>query len=115
MEIDDDKEGSVREATLRCRDLFQKCEQLPKFAGGAWIEEQQADLNWWSHGLNATKTSHSSLDYRLRQRPDIRRVVLNHLECVSDALTECMVMSTPLVSLTKFVQVHDIDRRCVKR
>lgn len=111
MNIDSDKENPIREATLQCRDLIQKCQELPEFAGGAWIEEQQADFNWWSHGLNATKTSHSSLDYRLRQRPDIQRVVLNHLDCISDALRECINMSMPRAGLINiFVRVLDTDK-----
>ncbi|KAJ8126392.1 hypothetical protein O1611_g7247 [Lasiodiplodia mahajangana] len=70
----------IFDATWECKDLFESCHT----SAVTWddddldrLEECEADFAVWAHGLRADKTGHSSFDYRLRDRPDIRDTVLN--------------------------------------
>lgn len=77
-------------AAWECRELFSRCRELIQhpFIGDNWFEEREVDFCWWIYGLRADKRGHSSLDYRLRERSDIRNIVVSLIGGISAALDE---------------------------
>jgi hypothetical protein len=82
------EQSAIYKQTLECRQLFTECEGISELDGQDWLDDRQADFNWWAYGINADKIGRSSLDYRVRERPDIKRVFLGLLEGIALALTE---------------------------
>ncbi|RTE82838.1 hypothetical protein BHE90_002605 [Fusarium euwallaceae] len=76
--------------TEECLSLFQDVSKHQTLADDDWFEDRAADFVWWSHGLKAQKTGRSSLDYRLRDRPDIQKVIAGLLDSLAQALKECL-------------------------
>ncbi|KAI8686068.1 hypothetical protein NCS55_00281300 [Fusarium keratoplasticum] len=76
--------------TEECLSLFQDASRHQALADDDWFEDRAADFVWWSHGLKAQKTGRSSLDYRLRDRPDIQKVIAGLLDSLAQALKECL-------------------------
>ncbi|KAH7460528.1 hypothetical protein FOMA001_g19542 [Fusarium oxysporum f. sp. matthiolae] len=74
--------------TEECLALFQDASGHQKLADDDWFEDRAADFAWWSHGLKAQKPGRSSLDYRLRDRPDIQKVISGLLDSLALALRE---------------------------
>lgn len=86
----DDEDDAVLQLTWECTSLFERCHSLPACLENEWLEERQIDFNWWVHCLKANKAGHSSLDFRLRKRPDIRSVILGLISGICNALDECL-------------------------
>ncbi|KAJ4315180.1 hypothetical protein N0V84_008514 [Fusarium piperis] len=80
--------------TEECLSLFQDASRHQGLADDDWIEDRAADFVWWSHGLKAQKTGRSSLDYRLRDRPDIQKVIAGLLDSLAQALKEFLQPET---------------------
>ncbi|RSL67720.1 hypothetical protein CEP54_003102 [Fusarium duplospermum] len=76
--------------TEECLSFFQDVSKHQTLADDDWFEDRAADFVWWSHGLKAQKTGRSSLDYRLRDRPDIQKVIAGLLDSLAQALKECL-------------------------
>lgn len=83
----------VRDKTQACTQSFRNCLQsfgLEDYANDdddeIWIEQKSAEFRWWNSGLNADKRGPGSLDARLALRPDVRDVVVEVLEGLTDAL-----------------------------
>lgn len=82
----------VRDKTQACTQSFRNCLQgfeLDDYADDdneIWIEQKSAEFKWWNSGLNADKRGPGSLDARLALRPDVRDVVVEVLEGLTDAL-----------------------------
>ncbi|UPK96304.1 hypothetical protein LCI18_007239 [Fusarium solani-melongenae] len=76
--------------TEECLSLFEDASRHQALADDDWFEDRAADFVWWSHGLKAQKTGRSSLDYRLRDRPDIQKVIAGLLDSLAQALKECL-------------------------
>ncbi|KAM0550337.1 hypothetical protein ACHAPJ_009008 [Fusarium lateritium] len=74
--------------TEECLSLFQGTPSHRTLAGDDWFEDRAADFAWWAHGLKAQKTGRSSLDYRLRDRLDIKRVIAGLLDSLALALKD---------------------------
>lgn len=74
--------------TEECLALFQDASGNQTLADDDWVEDRAADFAWWSHGLKAQKHGRSSLDYRLRDRPDIQKVIAGLLDSLALALRE---------------------------
>ncbi|KPM38487.1 hypothetical protein AK830_g8089 [Neonectria ditissima] len=76
--------------TEECDSLFKAVSADPKSSDDDWFEDRAADFAWWSHGLKAQKTGRSSLDYRMRNRPDIQKVIAGLLDSLILALKEIL-------------------------
>ncbi|UNI19461.1 hypothetical protein JDV02_005643 [Purpureocillium takamizusanense] len=74
--------------TEACLSMFQAVSGHQTLADDDWFEDRAADFTWWANGLNAQKTGRSSLDYRLRDRPDIQKVISGLLDSLNLALKE---------------------------
>ncbi|KAF4447232.1 hypothetical protein F53441_9219 [Fusarium austroafricanum] len=74
--------------TQECLSLFQGTSGHRTLADDDWFEDRAADFAWWAHGLKAQKTGRSSLDYRLRERLDVKRVIAGLLDSLALALKE---------------------------
>lgn len=74
--------------TEKCASLFTTLADHPKLSDDDWLEDRAADFAWWSHGLKAQKTGRSSLDFRLRNRLDIQKVISGLLHSLFSALEE---------------------------
>ncbi|RYP44076.1 hypothetical protein DL768_009421 [Monosporascus sp. mg162] len=83
-----DSDGELCRRTGACKDLFKKVSSIPDLDND-WLEDRSADFNWWAYGLSASKTGRSSLDYRVKDRPDVQQVISNLLDSLSHALERC--------------------------
>lgn len=84
-----DPSDDIFQATWECRKLFERCQSTPFSSPDpreAWLEQQEVDFKLWANGIQADRTGHSSLDYRLRKRPDIIKVVLDLINNISTEL-----------------------------
>lgn len=80
--------------TQECVSLFQSTSGHRALADNDWFEDRAADFAWWAHGLKAQKTGRSSLDYRLRERLDVKRVIAGLLDSLALALKEYLQPGT---------------------
>ncbi|KAK7943833.1 uncharacterized protein PG986_012946 [Apiospora aurea] len=94
-----------------CKARFNACLEIPSLSENDWLEEKLALFNWWTAALNADKTDSSSLDYRLSLRPDVVDEIVNLLEGLIHALSECEeIDSKGSVSMSQSPQSEDFDR-----
>ncbi|RSL48779.1 hypothetical protein CEP53_009416 [Fusarium sp. AF-6] len=77
---------AIRCLTLRCQSLFDSCQKETHVPEDDWIDKMSAEFNWWSLGIGAAKSGHSSLDYRVKTRDDVRIVLLNLLGSLATSL-----------------------------
>lgn len=84
----------IRDRTLNCIESFNKCSVNPALSKLGWVERCQADFNLWTYGLKATSTGKSSLDYRVREREDVRNVICDLLDGLAESLQSCLEAST---------------------
>jgi hypothetical protein len=104
---DGDKDpAKIKHLTEHCLSLFGDCQRHPALAESDWIDKMAADFNWWSLSIGATKSGHSSLDYRVRTRDDVRSLLVNLLESLVVSLQKCIDIGTldPASLLTNFGQ-----------
>jgi hypothetical protein len=80
----------IRGQSLNCKKLFQQCEVCPVLGELDWIQSGQGDFNLWCHGLSAVATGKSSLDFRVRHRPDIRKIICDLLDGLDESLKDCL-------------------------
>ncbi|KAH9243274.1 hypothetical protein K456DRAFT_45077 [Colletotrichum gloeosporioides 23] len=65
---------------LACKKLFDDCViSVPEVAGSEWFEFRQVEFNLWNRTMKATAQGKSSLDYRLRNHPELRKIICNLL------------------------------------
>lgn len=86
--MDDDDE--IFQLTWETIQLFERSRAIPGFAIDGWLEGKQAEFNWWAYIIKADKTGQSSLDYRVRNRPDIKYVIASLINGISQALDQCL-------------------------
>jgi len=84
----------VYDRTLNCVALFNQCAANTALRKLNWVEKCQADFNLWAYGLKAISTGKSSLDYRVRQREDVRGVICDLLDGLADSLQNCLEASS---------------------
>jgi hypothetical protein len=84
----------IRDRTLNCIESFNKCSVNPALGKLGWVEKCQADFNLWSYGLKAASTGKSSLEYRVREREDVRNVICDLLDGLAESLQYCLEAST---------------------
>jgi hypothetical protein len=74
---------------MQCKGVFADCVANPALGEQAWIRSAQGDFNLWCAGIKATSTDKSSLDYRLRRKPDMREAICDLLRGLVEALRKC--------------------------
>ncbi|KAJ0125421.1 TPR domain-containing protein [Diaporthe amygdali] len=82
----------LRDRTLACQSLFSRCVSI-SFTNTSRLdlfESWQGQFNLWAAGLRATQYNKSSLDYRVRQRADIRELMGDLLSGLTEALESCL-------------------------
>ena len=84
----------IRDRALHSIELFRKCAANSTLGRLNWIERGQADFNLWTYGLKAASTGKSSLDYRVRERPDLRNVICDLLDGLAESLQSCLEAAT---------------------
>lgn len=78
-----DGDAFITIAALDCVDLFNRSakERQP------WAEDQLARFNVWATNLGVFATEHASVGYRLRDVPEISKLVMQQLEVLSANLS----------------------------
>lgn len=88
--MDDNTNGAgIYRAVRQCKVVFADCVSNPAFGDQAWIRSAQGDFNLWCAGIKAASTDKSSLDYRLRTKPDVREPICDLLQGLVVALQKC--------------------------
>lgn len=78
----------IASCTKQCRVRFQDCLEASN-AKHEWLTNRLADFDLWADGIGAAlENHHGSLDYRLRDRSDIRDIVLRLIETLRDTLKQ---------------------------
>jgi len=80
--------GDIRGKTKACQELFIRCVSLPLFSRLDWFENRQGEFNLWDYGLKATGIGRSSLEHRVRDRPDVPEVICDLLDGLAEALED---------------------------
>jgi hypothetical protein len=80
----------IRGRTEMCKSKFRECSAHPKLESQEWLNIGHAEFNAWSFGLNATESSPSSLDYKVRRRTELRKDIAKFLDGLAKCLSECM-------------------------
>lgn len=57
-----------------------------------WVENRQGDFNLWASGLKATSGGRSSLDYRVRDRPDVCEGICELLDGLLETLEQLVIV-----------------------
>ncbi|KAJ5261222.1 hypothetical protein N7478_011817 [Penicillium angulare] len=61
----------------------------------SWVENRLGDFNLWLTNLRVLKPGHASLDYRLRDREDLRNVIAGLLQSLHGFIEACRVPYEP--------------------
>ncbi|KAK3361563.1 hypothetical protein B0T24DRAFT_641866 [Lasiosphaeria ovina] len=81
--IDDEE---IKTWFWECNDRFRACLSLAVFSDDDWMDDRSADFNVWGFSIKADATGRSSLDYRLRNWPEVRSIVVGLLKSLSHCL-----------------------------
>lgn len=86
--------ATIAEGAEACRSLLvEASDSLHGFKDGAahWarLRDVTGRFNLWASNIGAFAALHASLDYRLRDLADAKELILEHLENMSDGLTQC--------------------------
>ncbi|ETS77447.1 hypothetical protein PFICI_11321 [Pestalotiopsis fici W106-1] len=79
--------NDIRHRTEACKHLFESCQTL---CNDERVDRLCAKFHWWSLGIGASKHGHSSLDYRVRTREDIRDRIVDLLDMLAISLQSCI-------------------------
>ncbi|CAM1505022.1 Fc.00g106590.m01.CDS01 [Cosmosporella sp. VM-42] len=104
-----ERDGELYHRAQECVALFRACSDLASLAEDDWLEDRAADFMWFAHGLNALKTGRSSLDFRVRNRPDVQQVISNLLESLSLALKKTLESGNQAVDDSSDEPLSDND------
>lgn len=80
----------IRAKTVVCEERFNACLANPRLRAHQWLEIGYAEFNLWSFGLKASRSDRSSLDYKVRQRADLREIIVDLLDGLDESLTQCL-------------------------
>ncbi|KAK7946099.1 uncharacterized protein PG986_010420, partial [Apiospora aurea] len=84
----------IRARTETCQALFETCQQHFQSSEDDWIDKMSAAFNWWSLGIGAAKSGHSSLDRRVQTRGDVKEVIVSLLDSLKHSLENCIEIGT---------------------
>jgi hypothetical protein len=76
----------IRRRTEACQSLFKHYLSNPLFSELDWFENRQGEFNLWAASLKAASIGRSSLDYRVRDSPEVRELICDLLDGLSEAL-----------------------------
>jgi hypothetical protein len=85
-----DNSDEIFRLTKYCASLFADCQSISALTKDDWIGERLVDFNLWAAGIRASTTGHSSLDYRIRERPDVKSVLVGLLSTVRESAEGCL-------------------------
>lgn len=84
-----------------CRALFKRCLVSKILSGGDFLTVTYGRFNWWSVGISAEEQGRSSLDHRIRSRPDICSTLVRFLEILAASLDACIHLGMYTSHLTR--------------
>lgn len=74
----------ISEAAGECDNLFHQCLSQSRLLrhgpASALVEDQYGRFNIWISGIGVFAPAHASMDYRLRETPDVKDLVVRLLE-----------------------------------
>jgi hypothetical protein len=82
--------SEIQERTNKCIERFNECLAHLELSKHQWLDTARAEFNLWSFGLNASHSGRSSLDYKVRQWPDLRDIITDLLDGLDESLEECL-------------------------
>ncbi|KAH8598652.1 hypothetical protein B0O99DRAFT_591887 [Bisporella sp. PMI_857] len=82
--------SEIHDRTKKCIEGFNECLAHEQLGKHQWLETGLAEFNLWSFGLNASHSGRSSLDYKVRQRPDLQDSITDLLDGLGESLKECL-------------------------
>jgi hypothetical protein len=85
-----DPMGMVRHRAEVCQSLFSRCLLHPLFSELDWFENRQGEFNLWAASLKVISSGRPSLDYRLRDRPEVQELICDLLDGLSEALVSLL-------------------------
>lgn len=85
-----DREAGIFNLTNACALLLAECQSVLVLAKDDWIGRRLADFNLWAAGIRASTTGHASLDYRVRDRSDVKHVILGILRTIKHSAERCL-------------------------
>ncbi|KAK3941016.1 hypothetical protein QBC46DRAFT_312487 [Diplogelasinospora grovesii] len=83
-------EEEINVCFTECQYLFRNCLQLPAFHDDSWLDDRAADFNVWASAIKADTTGRPSLDYRLRNWPEVGAVIVDLLTSLRETLKKCL-------------------------
>ena len=78
-------------SSRKCTRLFENCRSISFVAKHGWIEYRELEFFRWTEVVQVYQ-SQTSLDYRLKDRPEIRKRILKLLGGISEALAFCLYL-----------------------
>ena len=82
--------SQLYEKTRKVKQRFDECLTNKQLGKHQWLESGRAEFNLWSLSLNASHSGRSSLDYKIRQRPDLQEIIADLLDGLDESLEECL-------------------------
>ncbi|KAK7916875.1 guanyl-nucleotide exchange factor [Apiospora marii] len=86
--------AAIRTRTERCQALFETCQRHFISDEDDWLDKMSAAFSWWSLGIGAAKSGHSSLDRRVQSRDDVKDLIISLLDSLKTSLENCLELST---------------------
>ncbi|KAF3129499.1 hypothetical protein TWF594_010964 [Orbilia oligospora] len=84
-----DESTNISRIANECKTVFADCISTPGMGEEVWVRSAQGDFNLWCLGIKATSSNKSSLDYRLREKPDVREDICDLIRGMVDSLQKC--------------------------
>ncbi|EGX48305.1 hypothetical protein AOL_s00080g430 [Orbilia oligospora ATCC 24927] len=84
-----DESTNISRIASECKTIFAGCISTPGMGEEAWVRSAQGDFNLWCLGIKATSSNKSSLDYRLREKPDVREDICDLIRGLINSLQKC--------------------------
>ncbi|KAF3297187.1 hypothetical protein TWF132_008542 [Orbilia oligospora] len=84
-----DESTNISRIANECKTVFANCISTPGMGEEFWVRSAQGDFNLWCLGIKATSSNKSSLDYRLREKPDVREDICDLIRGMVDSLQKC--------------------------
>ncbi|KAF3172082.1 hypothetical protein TWF788_009525 [Orbilia oligospora] len=84
-----DESTNISRIANECKTVFADCTSTPDMGEEVWVRSAQGDFNLWCLGIKATSSNKSSLDYRLREKPDVREDICDLIRGLVDSLQKC--------------------------
>lgn len=106
---------AIMKVVALSRKCFQSLKDLTDTVGGAWGEDQLFRFNMWAANSSVFTPGHASMDWRLRDSPEIREMMVDSLDVLERHLTRksCNLLR---VSGTSYLNVFTVvrDPACLK-